>query len=268
MKHASHTRLVQALAGMGIDESKAIDRALASARDPHKGVHEARKAIRRLRALLSFGGKIFGAEGERLDRALRALGRGLSRLRDAQVAVATMQTLARRDKAHADTWRGAIEALSARRAELLAQAMIVDPAFGRRRRRLAAVGKAIENLPWDALDDAAIADELERSRKRVDKAAKRSEDTGTAASVHRWRRRVRRLRMQLLALDTLREGGIRIRGIRNEHAALKEQTKLADALGKQQDLHVLRTILRGMPGLPERERTLALLRGRMGRTKG
>jgi CHAD domain-containing protein len=261
MKHVSRTRLVHAMIEQGRGEGAAIERALASSSDRHKGVHEARKAIRRLRALLSFGRKIFGAQGEALDGKLRSLGRGLSRLRDAEVAVGTVHTLARR--AHDDDklrWRELEQVLAARRAALMDQALAADPAFERRRRRVAALCKALEALAWDALEEKTVAAELERSRKRVSRARERASAQPTPANAHRWRRKVRRLRMQLAVLEALRENKIRIHGVHHEHSLLKQQATLADALGWKQDLQVLGSILRRTEGLPHREHMLGLLR--------
>jgi hypothetical protein len=264
MKYASHPRLVAALSRLAIDEGQAIDRALAGARNRHKGVHEARKAVRRLRALLSFGTEAFGAEGEALDRKLRALGRGLSSLRDAQVAVVTVHTLARRaDGEHKPVWRALERVLGSRRKALMEKALLADPAFRRRRQRLASIGKLLEGLPWDTLDEAAVAAALDHSRHRVEKAEARAAERPTPSHVHRWRRRVRCLRMQLLAIEVLREQGLRIRGIHRERHALKRQTTLADRLGWKQDLQVLRSIVRAQADMPERVAVLSLLRERI-----
>jgi CHAD domain-containing protein len=268
LKHASPSRLTHALAALAGHEVRAIGRALAGAKNRHKGVHEARKAIRRLRALLSFGGPVLGADGERLDRAWRALGRGLSRLRDAEVSVATAKALTQdADESIAEAWKLAIAALETRRNTLMELALSADPAFARRRRRVASMGEAVDRLPWDMLDDEAIAEGLKQSRKRVEKAGKRAAESGTAADLHRWRRRVRRLRMQLQAMDNLRENGIRPRGVHHGHGDLKEQIRLADVLGGQQDLQVLRGILRTMAEVPERAQLLAFVRQRIRQSK-
>ncbi len=63
-----------------------IDRAIgerSSARDPHRSIHEARKCMKRVRALLhlirpAIGEKVFNKE----DRRLRDMGRRLSGPRD------------------------------------------------------------------------------------------------------------------------------------------------------------------------------------------
>lgn len=71
-----------------------IEAALSRSRSRHRGVHEARKAIRRLRALLGLGDDIFGAAGEAIDEQLSRVGKSLSTLRDAQVVVDTTRRCA------------------------------------------------------------------------------------------------------------------------------------------------------------------------------
>jgi len=74
-----------------------IDRAigeLTSARDPHRSVHEARKCMKRVRALLhlirpAIGEKIFKKE----DKRIRDMGRRLSGPRDCQAIIETVAKL-------------------------------------------------------------------------------------------------------------------------------------------------------------------------------
>jgi CHAD domain-containing protein len=264
MKRVTQSPIAHALAYLAMEEGQSIDRALAGARNRHKGIHEARKAIRRVRALLSFGRKAFGAQGKRLDRKLQALGRGLSRLRDAQVSVATAHTLQRRAALeYKPQWQALAHALAGRRVQLLDAALAADPAFRHRRKRVASMRKALGSLPWDALDEKTIAGELDKSRRRVARAEHRATQDRTPTVVHRWRRRVRRLRLQLTALETVRESGVRIRGVTLKRSAIRQQTRLAEALGWKQDLQVLRSIVRRTADMPNRKDMLDQMRAQI-----
>jgi CHAD domain-containing protein len=268
MTRAPQNPIGHALAGLAVEEGLAIDHALAGARNRHKGIHEARKAIRRVRALLSFGSKAFGEKGKRLDRRLQALGRGLSRLRDAQVSVATTHTLQRRAALeHKPLWQELGHALAARRVQLLEMALAADPAFRRRRQRLASMRKALESLPWSDLDEKTLTSQLGKSHRRVARAERLAAKERTPATVHRWRRRVRRLRLQLTALETLRENKLHLGRIELKRSSIKQQTRLAEALGWKQDLQVLQSIARRMADMPHRKEVLALIRGQIRHAK-
>ena len=107
-----------------------IDRALAGEHSDGSAVHEARKAIRRLRSLLGLcEARLDGVAN--VDGRLRALGRSLSALRDAQVSVDTAVQMAHRHGA--DVWQPAVDRLEARRLKIVAAALAKDAGFARRR---------------------------------------------------------------------------------------------------------------------------------------
>src|SRR5512144_486584 len=61
-----------------------VSEALQRRNHVHRGVHEARKGIRRLRSVIALGSPNFGETATGIDGALRRLVRSLSRVRDAQ----------------------------------------------------------------------------------------------------------------------------------------------------------------------------------------
>jgi CHAD domain-containing protein len=67
--------------------------ALTTANDPVEVVHECRKAIKRVRALVSLGTCIDGGDARRLDRMLRDTGRLMGPIRDATVFHQTLEKL-------------------------------------------------------------------------------------------------------------------------------------------------------------------------------
>ena len=92
------------------EECRAIGRALAAKRRIHTGIHDARKAIRRLRSLLALVEARI-PEATPIDQQLERLGDGLSHLRDAHVVVETARKVA---GPHRKQWAEAIERLEAR----------------------------------------------------------------------------------------------------------------------------------------------------------
>lgn len=234
----------------------------------HEGVHQARKSMRRVRACLALRGRSGQGEEEAtrrvaaLDADLRALCRGLSAVRDAQALCEALERLASDVPKPAARRFARIRALArARRAQALASALERDPGFARRRRRLAALAEAVSALDWARQDADALERGLARGRRRVRKARKHvRRHADDDAGWHRYRRRLRRLRQQVIAL--MASGLPPPRGRRKLEAASK---RLGEA---QDDALVLRACRR--KGLFDREQRAllrALARARLQRAR-
>lgn len=227
-----------------IKDSAAILAALPSAQDQNEAIHAARKAIRRMRALLAL---LADSELEmgREDLALRRLGKGLSRLRDAHVVV---ETAKRMQALHSEPgWDRIIAGLEMRRTRILQRYLAQDTGFMRRRRVVTQLQARLERQPWETLRRASIRNGLARSERRVKRAGARAAHDGNPDQVHQWRRRVRRLRMQLDVAHALgvlggkdRERGALVRKAKALH-------KTSDRLGWNQDLQLLRSLVRNLP---------------------
>ncbi|ROP80556.1 CHAD domain-containing protein [Stenotrophomonas rhizophila] len=232
-------------------ECDAIADALECQPDVHAAVHRARKTIRRLRALLALLDNS-ALTTTTADAALRRLGNGLSALRDAHVVVETCERLAAAQPAQ--PWKEVCRRLKARREKLLARALAHDPGFARRQAALLRIGTDLLAQPWGLLKAADVRRGLARSERRTANAAKRAARSHDAEDLHRWRRRVRRLRMQLEALPLLAPSrAVPIKGHgRNKNKQARALHALSDQLGGQQDLRMVRNLVRVMPGLSER----------------
>jgi hypothetical protein len=200
-----------------------------SGEDLHAGIHEARKCMRRARASLALGRRVFGREGEVLDDELRRTTRGLSRLRDAQALIEALQRLAA--KAPVDVrviLPDAEQAARLRRDQLLSLALIRDPGLSARRRRLQNVQKRLRNLDWRAVDAAMVVAGVARSDRRTEKAYRRARGRPQdGLAWHVYRRRLRRLHQQDVLLAEL-QPELRPRAARNRES-------LARKLGVSQD---------------------------------
>lgn len=172
----------------------------------HQGVHQARKSIRRVRAILALGGSSFSAAPpvQRLDAALRGLCRGLSALRDADALRDALLHLSR------DAVIGPIECerlcafVAVVRARRLAAALARDPDFARRRARLQVAQGRVGMLPWARARGEDVEAALAMSRKRLKKALKRAKGGDDVEAWHTLRRRLRRLRQQETVLARTR----------------------------------------------------------------
>lgn len=227
--------------------------ALAATVDPHDAIHSARKAIRRVRALLALLDEN-DFDLARDDLALRRLGKGLSDMRDAHVVVEAAARLQKADGA--DDWNAIITALAARREHILRRALASDPDFARRRSVVEQVLSHVQQQPWERLRRSRVRAALARSERRVIKAAARAAHDGDDEAVHRWRRRARRLRMQLDAAHAL--GAVQGHAHGNGAVARKAKAlhKVSDRLGALQDLRLLRNLVRNLPATMDKAAAL------------
>ncbi len=244
--------------GLLVKDGQAILDALPASTDQNDAIHAARKAVRRMRALLA----LLVADDLDLDRedfALRRLGKGLSDMRDAHVVV---ETATRLQTLHPDPgWQPIIEALELRRTRILQRSLGVDPGFLKRRMVVERVLERIEAQPWGTLRKRTIRAALAASERRAKKAAERAAHDDDPETVHRWRRKVRRLRMQLDAAQEL--GAIHGHGHAEVARKGKVMHKVSDRLGWAQDLRLLRNLVRGLPASEGKQAVMGLIEREM-----
>jgi len=238
------------------DECRAIAAALAAKRRIHPAIHDARKAIRRLRSLLALVEQRI-ADATPIDRQLERLGDGLSLLRDAHVVIETAHKLAAGGQRK--LWKPAIEALEARRDERLQRALARDPGFLKRRALVSRIEARLEFLDWSQLRLSDLESGVEASQRRVDSAEKQAAFDPAPEHLHRWRRRVRRLRFQLDAIGKLSPEAMLKLSRRHPGRDPKALRRLGDALGDRRDERMLASALRRTKGLPHRPELLAQL---------
>jgi len=230
-----------ALAARMAAQTRVAMDALDQAQDRHRAVHEARKAIRRIRSGLALSRKTLGIHLTPVDNELKRLAKGLSRLRDAHVIVAAAKQLGKTDPSQ--TWAEISRLLEVRRDRLLASALEKDASFKKRQDRLEKVAAKIAELPWHGVAKHEVQDAIDRSARQAGRAKASFEATSTPASLHRWRRRVRRLRLQYETIKELESEGS-FTHAKHQKPATHSLGKLADSLGRKQDLQVLSASLK------------------------
>jgi CHAD domain-containing protein len=225
---------------------------MTSSSDPNEGgeagshpvdraelVHEARKAIKRMRALARLLRYELGErEFERVNSSLRAAGQRLAGARDAEVRLATLQRLrTRHPKALA---LEGIERLSEQLERERKQASEPTPP----RDVLADIADMRRHLArWNLVehDFEALAPGLKRiyreGRRRY--ARVKREHARNAEHVHDWRKRVKSL---YYALDML--GGASAKGTRD---VTRRAERLGDVLGEEHDLWMFAAYLQEHP---------------------
>jgi CHAD domain-containing protein len=250
--HAAQ-QLAEKAHALAREECRQIARALAAKRRIHPAIHDARKAIRRLRSLLALIEDRI-PEASAIDTAFEKLGDGLSALRDAHVVVETAEKFA---KHHRKQWRPAIQALEARRDARLDRVLALDPGFLKRRALVTRLEARLEFLDWSRLRLADLSDGLESSNSRLDHAESRAALVLEIENLHRWRRRVRRLRFQLEAIGKLSPPAMHKLSRKHPGRDPKALHRLGDALGDRRDEHMLESALKRIRGLPNRPELLA-----------
>ena len=203
----------------------------------HRGIHEARRAIRRVRSILAFVPAKGGASADRIDRKLRALARELSPLRDAHVAFQLAAQRVADDAANDHArWQEIARGLRRARDRLLKKALADDGAFQRKIANAEEVAVELHALDWGRLSPTRVRKTLEQSEARADKAKDRLRRRPSLSGKHRWRRRLRRLRMQIRALEAAGSADADVVRLKRRLPAIEVQ---ADKIGERLDERLL-----------------------------
>lgn len=248
-----------------------LARTSAGAKDTEKAVHETRKALKRLRALLRVLRRELGEDAfAREDATVRDIARRLSGARDAEVMLATLDALIERHPRKLARL-GGVHRL---RRALLAEHERVERQTLGDRVALEAVLTQLRVLrvriaTWPLRDragtrlvDAGLRDLYAQGRRRFERAErKRGKDT---RSMHRWRKRVKDLRYVAEMLERRPRSQKRRRGRSARlHRLADRADTLAEALGEDHDLAVLAERVRdeAKPGKRARKRSKRVGRG-------
>jgi hypothetical protein len=238
----------------------------------HAGIHEARKAIRHVRATLRLGGKTLGADVRPTLDELGRIGESLSEMRDANVVVETVETLLAKavDGKQRAVLRRICKALATQRSARLASLLADDPAMVRRRAQLRQLRDAVASLDWADLSALQVQSALDRTMRRARRGGDRAHNSRDGALRHRWRRRLRRLRHQLKVAESELGWLLSTRAswswpdpIAGEESVLLVAVRprtlrgITDQLGDEHDLRILKRALRDAGGIGAVDRAAA-----------
>jgi len=196
----------------------------------HEGIHQARKAIRRTRAMLALGARVLGPGASLIDRALREVNHGLSPLRDAHALVETLDLA--HTKARDDATRAALDharRCASRRRATMAQQPQFTRALQHAQAILPTLHAALIGLPWETISTPLVADAMATAERRAAIARERACACDDAKAWHRWRRRMRRISQQHRAAIAA--------GVPIDDAEFDKN--LTEQLGVLQDLNLL-----------------------------
>ncbi len=215
-------------------------------------VHQARKRCKKLRSLARLARPALGDQYGAIDRYWRDTARALSEVRDAHALVQTHDALV---AAHArevppETFAEVRDALVARRDRVEAENDL-GALLGRTRQAMLRGRAAIDSWQLDRQGFAAVAGGIRRTARRHRKARRRAAGSPDAGKQHAWRKRAKDLWHQLRLLEPLWP--------RVMPAVTAEADRLAELLGQEHDLHVLREVIVAEPDLRAVESTPAYL---------
>ncbi|WP_051471455.1 CHAD domain-containing protein [Patulibacter minatonensis] len=235
---AAHETLADGLRRSASDQLTgaldALERRIAE--EPGKAVHDARKRLKKTRALLRLSRPAIGREvARRENAALRSAAATLSAARDADVLVQTVEALADRyaGRLPAAAFTAVRDALAG--SASADRAVPVDDA-------IAGVRGVLERIPSWPLDATTVTSVLQGEGRAY--AAGHAQlpgdgDRPTADELHEWRKRVKDLWYHGLLLQNAWPAVLQPQAEEAHH--------LSELLGDDHDLAVLRDRLTGAP---------------------
>lgn len=230
---------------------------LTSGSDLDQAVHEARKSMKRLRALLRLIRDTVGEDVYRFENdRLRDAGRVIGPVRDSAVLAAEVSAIRQRYSSHLRrTTMEGIEERLFERHEAIRKALADDPTrlrdvvfalrSARARYRVWPLegGEAADaggRTPFEHSFDV-LRSGLERTYRRGRKEMRRAREHPTDHNFHQWRKRVKYLRHQMELLQPLWPEMI------GGYASVL--TDLGELLGEEHDLSELLRLIASEPGL-------------------
>jgi CHAD domain len=193
-------------------------------------IHEARKSVKKVRAVLQLVGSELGADGTL--KQLRRAGQLLAPLRDADALVKTARELCARQSLSERTCTALRDRLSERQSRLIGNRRSRQ-ANQRAARVLKKAHRLSKRWKWRKVRPSAFAAGVRRSYKEASRAMQSARVRQRAGEFHAWRKRVKALWYALRLLPRHQPFGSR----------LTELEHLESWLGEDQNLAVLRARL-------------------------
>jgi CHAD domain-containing protein len=213
-------------------------------------VHDARKRVKKIRAVLHLLRKELGDDYQKLNERVRSAAHRLSAVRDADALLGMMKDLRQRfrDVITPAIAHTATATLKGRRRT--AYARRAGRQLGIVRQTLVRSKRPLRSTIRDVASRRAMRDGVQRGYRRARRAmtkatAAQSED----AQFHEWRRRVKDHWYQLRLIE-----GVSRRARTNVHGRVRSLKRLQDCLGDDHNLVVLRGTILEQPhrfGKPE-----------------
>jgi CHAD domain-containing protein len=240
--------LASGLRRMTLEQADVVIEQLGEAErgDLQAGVHEARKAIKRLRTIVRLLEGTLGARPcAREQQALRSAAALLAGARDAEVMSQTLDALVARKRPQLDGRPGVLSIRLAlardreqARERILSGGNLAAAADELRRFRARAAAWTLAEGPSIALVDRGLRRVYRQGRRRLSRAG--GSHGGRMRTMHQWRKRVKDLRYAAEVLQRDPPAGGRAGGkMRRLKRVARRADRLGEVLGEEHDLAVL-----------------------------
>jgi CHAD domain-containing protein len=200
---------------------------------PDEAIHEARKSIKKIRAVLRLVQPELGAIYDKENSRLGAIAADLSEIRDAAAILETFDTLPGAEE-FGPVRRALVERKKQTDAAKDRDAVIQEAALGLRK-----LDKRVKTWPLKTGGFAALAPGLELRYRRGRRAMKAADDEQTPECFHEWRKRVKDHWYHTRLIESLWTDEMQAR-----EKSLKE---LETWLGDDHNLFVMRGLIAGEP---------------------
>lgn len=222
-----------------------------------EAIHEARKSIKKVRALLRLAGRELGGTGTREGRRLRDIGRRLSEFRDAFVMIDTFDGLKRKYRREtarklASVRKGLLRRRTQSRREEEMRIVLQHASAA-----LAQAAQRVEAWPLVTDGFAAIGEGLEATYRAGRAALERTREDAHAENFHQLRKRVKDHWYHVRLLENLWTDVMT--------TYEKELKYLETWLGEDHNLAVLRARVAAEPGFYGSQKEIQLLDELIGR---
>ena len=209
-----------------------------AADEPHQHVHEARRHLKKVRALMRLARPALTSHAWNTNRRLRAAGRALAPLADADAMVQLIGVLAARFAGERSREvDAALRPLLVDRRDRISRAMTVAGGHANVIAQIDATRDRLERWRLTGSGFRVVGGGLRRSARRARRACQRALERPTGERYHAWRQRVKDLWLQVRLLEQ-RTGG--------RLGALEAQLEQLDGvLGQYHDCTLLRELLAG-----------------------
>jgi CHAD domain-containing protein len=214
--------------------AQALDR--ASQEDWEEAIHDARKRLKKSRAVVRLARSSIGPLYREANVVLRDIGRGLSEVRDAGVLVSTVDKLAEVSGDEMADLFGPVRRILDERSDRMIEEAQDEGLAERAADRIRRAGGLITKGPWSGREWGFIEGGLERQYRRGRSAFREARRDPQAETVHEWRKRAKDHWYHLRLLAVARPSVMK--------KAAKAAHSLSDLLGDEHDLVVLEETLR------------------------
>jgi hypothetical protein len=212
-------------------------------------VHEVRKSIKKLRAVLQLVGDEIDAG--RAEKQLRRAARSLAPLRDAEALVESAQALCRHQprELSAQTCASIREHMRVKKARLAGRTQAIHRAVVSLKR----TRRSAKQWKWGSIDFSDFAADIRDSYKKARSTMRKARNGNSSVKFHEWRKRVKTLWYALRLLP---------RPVQPLRRRVNELQRLETWLGDDHNLMVLRAQLGANAHIKGRVRLKRLVQDR------